>query len=483
MRNWLLDRNKILPAPELASEFLEAFGIPLTSELLIQLRVRLPWSDEEIQSLKALIDRRDGKIVEEFRRKYPFRSLSAIRKKWERLGMKSARFWSRDEEAYLRECFEQSQSFRECADLFHSRFPDRTDEEIYRKLKRMGLVRSKFWSKEEEGYLKELLSMGFTRQDAAKAFRKRYPSRTFDSIFDKWKILKLQGMTPFVEENSEDGIEELLEKIERHRKASLRFVERKEVIRIGFGGEPIGLVFLGDWHIGSLGTNHSLILSDAKLISRTKNVFCCLLGDYVELYKVFPGKFETETVDFLTPQEQYLLLKHIFEILGRKILAVVLGTHDSWLQRKTGIDFIGNLVKEVKANYLGYGGLLVIGVGSQTYRICLRHEFPGKSQYSPTFAIGKMLRDYQDFDVGVLGHIHEPSLQEITLRGKRRYFLRLGSYKVEWDPYMEKLGFRLVRNAWMPMVVLFPDKWRIHAFKNFKEGIEFLEFVKKKYQN
>ena len=77
-----------------------------------------------------------------------------------------------------------------------------------------------------------------------------------------------------------------------------------------------------------------------------------------------------------------------------------------------------------------------------------------------------------DFDIGVVGHHHTPSVVPFTRHAVERWALRPGAYKTI-DSFGEMCGFPRERPT-SPMVVLDAETRDIQAFTDVRHGLRLL---------
>ena len=77
-----------------------------------------------------------------------------------------------------------------------------------------------------------------------------------------------------------------------------------------------------------------------------------------------------------------------------------------------------------------------------------------------------------DFDIGVVGHHHTPSVVPFTKHGIERWAIRPGAYKIV-DTFGEMCGFPRERPT-CPMVILNPVTKEVQAFTDLRMGLRTL---------
>lgn len=111
--------------------------------------------------------------------------------------------------------------------------------------------------------------------------------------------------------------------------------------------------------------------------------------------------------------------------------------------------------------------------GDVAYHLSIRHKRRGNSNIDPSRVVKKMWDDGEcDFDIGVIGHHHTPSVVPFTRHGIERWSVRPGAYKII-DTFGEMCGFPRERPT-SPMIILDPKTRDIQAFTDLRHGIRML---------
>ncbi|RLI79119.1 hypothetical protein DRP04_09465 [Archaeoglobales archaeon] len=339
----------------------------------------------------------------------------------------------------------------------------------------------KNWTKEEDEILKQAYLRGMPlKQIWFTYFR---DTRSYHAVEKRSRVLGLREQ--LLEQRAQEVKEQLtdLEKIPFQTydtiwenvwelQESLRPLSLK-VSKLHYKfTEPIGIAFLSDLHIGSLGTDYKTLYTHVKTIQETKGLYCVLIGEFCEFYKAREERVEEG--DWLPPSQQFKLAIDVAMRLRGKALAIVTGTHEVWVTKQTDIDPVEMIASTTNIPYLKYGGLLEVETEGYSHRIFVRHQFRYESSFNLTHAVKRMLEQYEDFDIGVLGHRHKAAIEQVEVKGRQRLFIRCGTYKLE-DSYADRLGFRPDTEVLMPMIVLKQDK--VYPFIKYEEGIDFLKYL------
>tara|TARA_R100000458_G_C8278261_1_gene254190 strand:- start:3692 stop:4960 length:1269 start_codon:yes stop_codon:yes gene_type:complete len=238
-------------------------------------------------------------------------------------------------------------------------------------------------------------------------------------------------------------------------------------------GPYIGIAFASDQHIGNKFCDHERLREDATLVRDTDNLFIIHAGDYIDNFLPVDKPRAAMKQD-LPPGQQWKMAKHYIDMHGDKLLAVVAGNHDLWTADFTDIDPLGQHCKENGILYHKNELNIRLWVRNQPYHISVRHKRRGNSQLHPAQVVKKMWQDGEaDFDIGVVGHNHVPTVAPFTRHCLERWAIRPGAYKVI-DGYAESLGFASERPT-CPMVIISPYERQIQGFSDLRSGIRTLK--------
>ena len=203
----------------------------------------------------------------------------------------------------------------------------------------------------------------------------------------------------------------------------------REKFRVRFAEPRIAVAFMSDQHIAP-GTPCDLkrMREDAELIRRTPGLYCILGGDGTDNHIKHRSAMLSARS---TPTEQWQLYEYYLNILGPKLICAVSGNHDTWSAQIAGLDMLGWLGRTNKIVTASHGAFLEILLGSQEYRVHIRHQYRYNSGFNMTHAVKQMLRmGEHDFDLGVIGHHHEAAMEAFMWRGQQRWACRPGAYQI-----------------------------------------------------
>lgn len=239
--------------------------------------------------------------------------------------------------------------------------------------------------------------------------------------------------------------------------------------------KPVGIGFTGDWHLGGKGVDHEAFCRNHELFLGIDGLYLGGAGDYKDqLTGAIHRGSEFEQI--LPPGTQDVLALHWIEKLKYKLLWLVAGCHDTWAKKLSDRHFIDEASVKADCLNLWHGGLVALTLGTQTYKIRVRHKYKFNSALNMTNSQKRQVDMEGGADVVAHAHFHVPHLEHVRKAGRDFVALRSGSYKI-WDEYGQQLaGYK--GEIGIPIVVFYPDKHEIVPFKDFNRGIEYLLAVR-----
>jgi hypothetical protein len=232
------------------------------------------------------------------------------------------------------------------------------------------------------------------------------------------------------------------------------------------------ITFISDQHIAP-GTpvDFKRMREDAELIAATRDVYAILGGDGVDNHiKHFAAVLAARS----QPSDQWLLFEYYLHILAERLMVVTAGNHDLWTNQYAGLDMVGWLCRQKKFAYAPYEARVNVSLGSQDYRIAVRHQYRLNSSFNQTHSVKQWLRlGEDDFDVGCIGHHHEAAIEQTVYRGKVVWCCRPGAYQVT-SAYSQTYGWNSAVPT-CPTFLLFPDKRHIIGLHDFRDAPKLLK--------
>ena len=224
---------------------------------------------------------------------------------------------------------------------------------------------------------------------------------------------------------------------------------------------PVGVCFVGDFHVGASGVEWFNLKQDLKTIGETDGLYVIGMGDYAEGITGSMGKLSTALHSlgaFPDRRTQQLALIEVTKQCQSKWLAFAEGNHDGWSDRQAAYNFTYDIAKAIGAPFFREaGGSIYITVGDVEYLIAVAHDWHGKSRINPSNKQRRMLEEWnarERPDVVCTAHTHHNLTHQEPKNGMDPVYLNSGTYKTA-DRYSTDRKFH---PAWgLPMAMLYPD--------------------------
>lgn len=352
---------------------------------------------------------------------------------------------------------------------FASRMKDREPDLFFYEQTNLNDMLPKIWDGTEMGLAKRMykqdssISVNAWRMRVREAFLRGSITRSHRPEFVVEHLKK---------ENKSN--EELWADIEALSKKAIQNIEHARWADIHMQTDTekfIGIAFQSDQHIGNPFCDHEQLRIDTELITNSKNVFVIHAGDYIDNFIVDKPRPAMKAT--IPPSVQWKLCEHYLDMSIDSLMAVVAGNHDLWTAGMTDFDPLKRFVEERGVLYHAHELNLRVWVSDIPYHISVRHKRRGNSNLDPSRVIKKMWDDGEaDFDIGVVGHHHTPSVVPFTKHGQERWAVRPGAYKIV-DTFGEMCGFPREKPT-SPMVILNPHTKEIQAFTDLRMGLRTL---------
>ena len=311
----------------------------------------------------------------------------------------------------------------------------------------------------------------------------KLPGRTWDSVGGKAKRLGLvssiyrrkssHSISPSDLPQTDD-LSELWDAITTLQSASLKQSTRLDHVDTTINiSEPIAVGFLADVHIGALTCKYTDFLNRFDAIVNTPNFYLFSVGDTIDNY--LPGRHPSGMFAQLVPPElQKQLIEDVYSKMRGRWLGMVQGCHAEFSHDADDFDWTKYLSHKVGAPNLGFGGSVTLTVGHQPYEIMLRHKYRFNSSLNVTSSVKRMREQLGDFDVGCISHFHQAAVEQAIMGdGVDRVFIRPGSFKGS-DRWSRSMGYSDA-GAYIPTVVLYPDRRLMIPFLHLEQAILFME--------
>jgi len=242
---------------------------------------------------------------------------------------------------------------------------------------------------------------------------------------------------------------------------------------------PIAISFISDHHIAPYAPcDLKKMAEDAALIAATPGAYAILGGDGVD------NHIKHQTAVMLqesTPDIQWQLYDHYLNLLNvdDSILVMISGNHDDWTIDFAGIDMVSVLSRKHKLHYAPDEAYINLKLGNQKYVIGMRHKY----RFNSSSNLGHTVKKWYDegkipFDIGCIGHHHDAHYEIFYKHSQERIAFRPGSYQIS-STFARRNGFNPSRPV-APTVVLWGDRREMMAFKDVKQGVEYLTYLRQK---
>lgn len=243
-------------------------------------------------------------------------------------------------------------------------------------------------------------------------------------------------------------------------------------IKLGDGKEPIVLLQLGDTHIASWGTDHTMVRNVLKEIIETPNLYVCLMGDLIQMS--IKLRSVIEVADNMMPPEQQV---DFLEWMIEKILPKI--AFSSWCnhgvereEKQSGISHIKYLLNRKTAYFNGIGHP-DLQVGKETYKVACSHRFRGNSMYDSTYGPKRYMRmEAPDREICLQADLHRPAFSHYYEGGTPRIAITNGTFQIN-SGYAQRY-FSLRTSPAMPCLVLHNDKHLAVPFIGLDPALKYL---------
>lgn len=268
--------------------------------------------------------------------------------------------------------------------------------------------------------------------------------------------------------------EEVYQNAVREWRKTERLAKRRENQCIEFDKGPVCFVFSADQHLGDPGTDIERAFAELELVNETPGMYLVLLGDMVNSFVI--GNLWRAALNHRTAiTDEWALVRRYLRIAAPKLLAVVAGNHDFWVDLLAGIPYMREVVAQIRPACIfdPDDAKIAVKIGSANFILRMRHKWRIRSIYSATHGIEQAARFDQDFDVGVGAHNHNGAVvRTFSVGGKNKLAVQLGTYKVE-DRYARQMGFYKTPET-ASAAVVFDEEYGFAGFDNIAFAAKFL---------
>jgi len=248
--------------------------------------------------------------------------------------------------------------------------------------------------------------------------------------------------------------------------------------RLVFDHGPIALVETADWHLGGSGVDYPRLDKELRIIADTPGMFAIGAGDL--LNQMIVGRLlDARKNDRLAIRDEWALLRRELVIIAPKLLAVVMGNHDNWLEALAGVSYFERELQELQPSviYDADDALIQVQVGKWEVPVRIRHKWLGNSIYNPTHGIERASRQDHNFLIGMGAHTHACGVvRGFPTDGITGMAMMAGSYK-RHDAYARKHGFALPNQSTSVAVVINDQRRSLTGFGDLQTCADYMDAI------
>jgi hypothetical protein len=245
--------------------------------------------------------------------------------------------------------------------------------------------------------------------------------------------------------------------------------------------KPVGIVFTADWQLGQHGVDYEAFADDMEAICQQPYIKVSVGGDgYQNIIE--PKKIGSSHNQAPISVQKALYVQTLEKLIESDKLAFIgTGNHNYWTALATGEDWDAEIVRRLQnvdpyLVYTKHGGMIRLKIGDMVYPIWREHKGPYESSFNPTHGPRQSQRVYHpEARIVVREHRHIGECTEYLYDGKKCASIRCGTYAV-YDDFAQKEGF-WGSNICNPTVILWPDQDKIVAFRDMRDGFQFLNSI------
>jgi hypothetical protein len=286
----------------------------------------------------------------------------------------------------------------------------------------------------------------------------------------------------FAPEDSRDETEdEFLARVlaSADRSVAKARVQNRARIRVA-SDKPIGIVFEGDFHAATEGTDLRWILSRADMVANTDGIYALGIGDMMD------NPIKHKGGDIADVKDQLRLLDIIVARHRGKLLGTVSGNHDDWTKTTAGFDHLKSLALRHKMHFAPDELLWDVEIVDPNdaehvtaqWTVATRHQFRRHSNLNPLHACWRWLEEQVATweripDVLVLAHNHTAAVGVHNYQGKDVWGVRMGSAQTD-SGYARAKGFTSYRPTAPVAVLPATQSGRIQCFADGEAAITYM---------
>jgi UDP-2,3-diacylglucosamine pyrophosphatase LpxH len=231
----------------------------------------------------------------------------------------------------------------------------------------------------------------------------------------------------------------LMSHAEDHQNAIREYIPRNQYKTIEIKCDKddyIILIFSSDWHLGSIASDHAEMRKHIDEVLNSRDTYMITLGDISDNMHSFRNKRPAQ--DQIYPKIICdLMVMQIFSELAEKgkWLTGISGNHEAFDEKNIGANVLDMLLrasemyKQKSIQLLEGTARVDLMVNEQKYELLLAHKTKFNSAYNLTHNLKQISRFYYMADIVVGAHQHCPAAEETILNGKKRFYIKTGTFK------------------------------------------------------
>ncbi len=305
---------------------------------------------------------------------------------------------------------------------------------------------------------------------------------TLQPLAERWSEIADDG-PPILSSTTGHKVEEIWpdeEEVFRRavavQRSTFAKMEKKGKQSIEFNKGPVALVFMGDQHLGSSGTDYERCFAEAEIVADTPGMYAVTMGDMLDQFVI--GRLrQARDNSRLAIVDEWALVRKYIRTLGDSLVASVGGNHDAWATLLTGVDYFADTLRSLRPDviYDSDDCTIDVVVGERTWTGRLRHQWQGSSIYNPTHGIERAAKWDQGFVFGVGAHTHVSGVaRSFNVGGRSGMAALVGAYK-RHDAFARRMGFARPNNSTAITIVFDEETGSMTGFEDLEFAARFME--------
>jgi hypothetical protein len=287
------------------------------------------------------------------------------------------------------------------------------------------------------------------------------------------RVIDSRGVLP---ESYFPDEEEVFDRACREWERTQRLMAERANQRLVFDHGPVALVETADWHMGGQGVDYPRLDEELRLMTETPGMWVVGAGDLLDQFILSSLRW-TRDNNRLAIRDEWVLLRRMLKIIAPKLLVVVSGNHDNWLEMLTGISYFERELRDLKPDVLYDTDdvVVTVQVGDWKLPTRIRHQWTGSSIYNPTHGIERAAKWDQNFVIGMGAHTHRSGVtRTMNVGGVTGMAMMAGAYKRD-DPYARRKGFALPNASTSVAVVIDEEHRSLTGFNNLAACADYMQ--------